>query len=120
MATMRTQRVGEEIRRVVSERLVRGLRDPVPGFVTISEVEVNRDFTRAVVFFSVYGDDASKDAAGKALNAQRAEFRREVGRQIRLRNTPEIVFVSDDTAQRAARIHQLLNENPPLLPEDGE
>ncbi|MBL91264.1 MAG: ribosome-binding factor A [Myxococcales bacterium] len=108
--TMRKKRVGEEIKKVISERLVRGLKDPVPGFVTIQEVDVNRDFSRAKVYFSVFGTDAQKEEAGEVLNAYAKYFRSEVNRAIRLRNSPEIVFVYDNTPDRAARIHALLDD----------
>ena len=55
--SIRTERVGEEIQRVLSERLVRGLRDPLPGFVTVVRVEVSSDFTHAKVWVSVIGTD---------------------------------------------------------------
>jgi ribosome-binding factor A len=103
---------------VLSERLVRGIRDPLPGFVTIREVEVNRDFTRAKVFFSVIGTDEDREGAQAALDRSRGELRREVGKQIRLRNTPELVFVLDETGERAARVHEALNELD--IPEDPD
>jgi ribosome-binding factor A len=108
--SMRKKRVGEEIKKVISERLVRGLKDPVPGFVTIQDVEVNRDFSRAKVFFSVFGSDAQKVEAGEVLNQYARFFRSEVNKAIRLRNSPLIEFVYDDTPDRAARIHALLGE----------
>jgi ribosome-binding factor A len=110
MATMRTKRVGEEIQKVISEKLIRGLRDPLPGFVTVREVEVNRDFTRAKVYYSVIGSDEDKVGAAKVLEAERGHLRREVGKKVRLRNTPELFFIQDDSGERAARIHQLLDE----------
>lgn len=112
---MRTKRVGDEIQKILGERLVRGLKDPVPGFVTIREVEVNSDFTHAKVFFSVIGSDTDKEGALEALNEQRGQLRREVGQKVRLRNTPALEFVLDDSGERAARIHALLDE---VRPED--
>jgi ribosome-binding factor A len=108
--SMRKKRVGEEIKKVISERLVRGLKDPVPGFVTIQDVEVNRDFSRAKVFFSVFGSDAQRVEAGEVLNQYARFFRSEVNKAIRLRNSPMIEFVYDDTPDRAARIHALLGQ----------
>ena len=106
--TMRKKRVGEEIKKVISERLVRGIKDPVPGFVTIQDVEVNRDFSHAKVFFSVFGTENEKLEAGEVLNNYAKFFRREVNKSIRLRNSPDIEFIYDDTPDRAARIHALL------------
>ncbi len=120
--SMRTKRVGEEIQKVLSERIIRGLRDPVPGFVTIREADVNSDFTHAKVFFSVIGSDADKDGALESLVAQRGSLRHEVGQKVRLRNTPSLEFVLDDSGERAARIHALLDEVRPAeqSDEDGE
>jgi ribosome-binding factor A len=109
--SQRTRRVGEEIRKVVSEQLIRGLRDPVPGFVTVREVEVNRDFTRAKVFYSVIGSDADKAGAQEVLDDNRGALRRQVGKVLKTRNTPELVFVLDETGERAARIQELLHES---------
>ena len=106
--SIRTKRVGEEIQKVVSEQLIRGLREPVPGFVTIKDVEVTSDFTHAKIFYSVIGTDADKRGAQAALEACRGELRYEVGKRIRLRNTPNLSFVFDDSGERAARVHALL------------
>ena len=106
----RTKQVGEEIQKVISERLIRGLKDPLPGFVTIRSVEVNSDFTRAEVYFSVIGSDEEKAGAQEVLNEARGYLRKEVGKKIRLRNTPQLVFVNDDSGEVAARIHALLKD----------
>lgn len=116
MSQLRTRRVAEEIQRVVSERILRGLKEPVPGFLTIREVQVNRDFTQAKVFYSVIGSDADKLGAANVLESQRGMLRREVGRQVRLRNTPELLFIADETGERAARIHELLQDVAPAEP----
>ncbi len=117
--SMRTKRVGDEIQKILGERIVRGLKDPVPGFVTIREVEVNSDFTHAKVFFSVIGSDADKEGALEVLNDQRGHLRREVGQKVRLRNTPALEFILDESGERAARIHALLEEVRPEENGDG-
>lgn len=119
MATYRPKRVGEEIQRVLSEKLIRGLKDPLPGFVTVREVQVNRDFTRAKVFYSVIGSDADKKGAQEVLDANRGMLRVEVGRKVRLRNTPELVFIQDESGERAARIHHLLADVAPAPESKG-
>ncbi|MBM4282056.1 MAG: 30S ribosome-binding factor RbfA [Deltaproteobacteria bacterium] len=107
--SIRTARVAEEIQKVLGERLVRGLRDPVPGFVTIRSVEVTSDFAHARVFVSVFGSDADKQGAIDSLRAQRGILRKELGGKVRLRLTPELTFVLDDSGERAARVHALLD-----------
>ncbi len=108
--SIRTARVAEEIQRVLGERLVRGLRDPLPGFVTIRAVEVTSDFAFAKVFVSVFGSDAQKEGALQGLRDQKGALRKEVGSKIRLRQTPDLQFVLDESAERAARVHALLDE----------
>lgn len=119
MATYRPKRVGEEIQRVLSEKLIRGLKDPLPGFVTVREVQVNRDFTRAKVFYSVIGSDEDKQGAQEVLDAARGMLRAEVGRKVRLRNTPELFFIQDESGERAARIHHLLADVAPSEKDAG-
>jgi ribosome-binding factor A len=107
--SIRTARVAEEIQKVLGERLVRGLRDPLPGFVTIRAVEVTSDFAHAKVFVSVFGSDDQKQGAIEGLCAQRGVLRKEVGSKVRLRLTPELTFVLDESGERAARVHALLD-----------
>jgi ribosome-binding factor A len=113
MSSLRQKRVAEQIQKVISERLIRGLRDPLPGFVTVRDVDVARDFSHARVFYSVIGTDTDKSSVKELLTKQRGTLRAEVGRQVRLRLTPELSFIEDTSGERAARIHQLLAENVP-------
>ncbi|HEY4222577.1 MAG TPA: 30S ribosome-binding factor RbfA [Myxococcota bacterium] len=108
--SIRTERVAEEIKKVLSEKLVRGLRDPVPGFVTIAHVDVTSDFAQAKVWVSVIGTDAEKKGALDVLAQNRGLMRSELGKKIRLRNTPELTFALDDSGERAARVWAILDE----------
>ncbi len=125
LATMsiRTSRVGEEIQKVLSARLVRGVRDPLPGFVTIAGVEVTSDFSLAKVFVSVIGTDKEKQQAIALLTQSKGMMRYEVGQAVRLRQTPDLRFVLDDSGERGARVLRLLDEvrasTPPLAPTTG-
>ncbi len=108
--SIRTERVGEEIKKVLSTRILRGLRDPLPGFVTISHVDVTSDFTQAKVWVSVIGTDDEKKGALAVLTDNRGALRKEVGHNIRLRNTPELRFLLDEAGERAARVWKILEE----------
>ena len=108
--SVRTERVGQEIQRVIAESLLRGLRDPLPGFVTVAKVEVTSDFSHAKVWVSVIGTDADKKGALEVLTQSRGQLRHEVGKKVRLRNTPELHFALDVSGERAARVWQLLDE----------
>ena len=119
--SIRTARVAEEIQKVLGERLVRGLRDPLPGFVTIRSVVVTSVFAHAKVFVSVFGSDADKQGAIEGLRAQRGFLRRELGSKVRLRLTPELTFVLDESGERAARVHALLDavKDGRAVPDDS-
>lgn len=108
--SIRTARVNEEIRKVLSERLVRGLRDPLPGFVTIAAVEVTSDFSHAKVWVSVIGSDDEKREAVAVLQRNKGTLRSEVGRSVRLRQTPDLQFLFDEAGERAARVWQILED----------
>ena len=110
MSTQRQKRVGDEIKKIISERLIKGLRNPLPGFVTIRDVEVNRDFTRADVYFSVIGSDDDREGASKVLTRAAGFLRREVGKGLRLRNTPELFFSHDASGERAAVLHKVIDD----------
>lgn len=108
--SIRTERVGEEIQRVIAASLLRGLRDPLPGFVTVAKVDVTSDFSHAKVWVSVIGTDADKKGALEVLTQNRGALRHEVGKKVRLRNTPELHFHLDEAGERAARVWQILDE----------
>lgn len=105
----RPLRVAEEIRKVISERLVRGVGVTLPGFVTISTVEINKDLTLAKIYYSVFGEGVDVREVQAALDSVKKQLRQEVGRQIRLRLVPELAFVYDNSMAHADRINQLLS-----------
>ena len=96
--------------------LVRKMKDPRIGFVTITGVEVTDDLRHAKVYVSVMGDEAAD--ASKTVRAQTLEglysaagfIRRELGRMLTLRRIPEIVFRYDESVERGARIDALLSK----------
>lgn len=108
----RVQRVREEIKKEVSE-IIREMKDPRIGFVTVVDVEVSNDLRHAKIFVSVYGEEAVKKESLAGLEAATGFIRTEIGRRIRLRHTPEILFRLDNSIERGARINQLLSEIGP-------
>ncbi len=105
----RSRRVGEEIKRVLSEALRRDFQDPRLEFVSVTDVEVSRDLSQARVFFSsLKGQDAAADAT-HALGSATGRLRRQLSRQLKLRVVPELRFEYDDSLDRGARISALLS-----------
>ncbi len=108
MAVRRADRVADEIRAAVAELLVRELKDPRIGMVTVTAVELSDDLRRARVFFSVVGDEAARQRSLAGLRSATGFVRREVAQRLRLRIAPEIVFLLDPGPERAQRLAELL------------
>ncbi len=90
--------------------LVRGLRDPRIGFVTITGVEVTPDLHLARVFFSVIGDEKARRETQRGLESSAPYLRRELGRHLRMRYVPDILFQFDASLEYGNRIESLLKE----------
>lgn len=113
MKTHRPARVGELIKREVSEMLLRQqIKDPRvgTGMVSVTDVEVTGDLRTAKIFVSIYGSAAAQEATMAGLLDRTSFVRQELGRRIRLRYTPEIAFVQDISLERGAKVTQLLNK----------
>ncbi len=110
--SIRAERVSAEIHKVISECLIHGLRTPLPGFVTISNVKVSPDLSVAKISFSVFGSDADCALATKVLEAEKWLLRQEVAKKVRLRIVPTLVFILDESPEKVAHIHQILNNLP--------
>lgn len=105
----RIARLCQEIKRSASE-IIKVMKDPRLGFVTVTDAEITRDLSYVRIYVSVLGDDASAEDTLAALKSGAGFFRTELGQRIRLRHTPEVSFRLDKTAQRGARIDELLAE----------
>jgi len=116
MAKNRTGRVGEEIKKELSVMIQRELKDPRIGFVTVTGVEVTSDLSQAKVYLSVFGDEEQKKDTLKALDKPTGFLRTEIGKRIRLRHTPELIFKIDESIAYGSRIEKLLDE----ISEEGE
>lgn len=103
----RAARVADQMREEIA-KLLRDLKDPRIGFVSIVKVEVANDLRHAKVFASVMGDDAAKKESMKGLESAVGHLRTELGHIMRLRYTPELHFVLDASIERGSRIAKLL------------
>jgi len=115
----RPRRVAEEIVHILSELLATEIKNPNLGFVTLTGAEVSPDLKNATVFYSALGTPEQQEKSGQIL--ARAQYRLQgiVGRQLKLRNTPRIVFRKDETIEKADRIERLLKEIKDERKEDS-
>lgn len=107
VARIRQLRVAEQIKKETSD-ILRQLKDPRVGFVSVVSVEVSGDLRHAKIYVSVLGGEAERQATMAALERARGYVRTELARRIRLRFAPEIQFLMDESIEHGARIAQLL------------
>ena len=110
MQHKRSDKVAETIHEVISSVLSRGLNDPRIGFVTITAVEVTDDLHLARIFFTVIGDEAARKNTEAGLNSAKGFLRRELGRHLTMRYTPDLLFKYDHSQDYGCRIDSLLKE----------
>ncbi|GAC1455799.1 MAG: 30S ribosome-binding factor RbfA [Candidatus Limnocylindrales bacterium] len=108
MAYKRSDRVNSLLQRELATIISEELRDPRIVFATVTSVETTGDLRLARIFVSVLGDDATARETMRALDEAKPYIRHEIGSRVDLRFVPEIEFVSDRSAARAARISSLL------------
>ncbi|UFS70846.1 ribosome-binding factor A [Geomonas sp. RF6] len=106
----RSDKVAEAIHKIVSELLVKGLKDPRIGFVTITGVKVTDDNHQATIYFTVMESDEEKKGTEAGLNSARGFIRKEVGRVLQMRFTPEIRFRYDTSLEYGFHIDKILKE----------
>jgi len=110
MAGSRMRRVNEAVREVISSRVTKDLKDPRVGFVTVTGVETSPDLRHARVFVSVLGDETEREAALDGLRSARGFLQGQVGEELRMKWTPTLDFVYDESIDRGMRISELLDE----------
>src|SRR5213595_2858270 len=102
------RRVNEALREVLSSRIAEGLKDPRIGFVTVTAVETSPDLRHARVFVSVLGDPASREQTLEGLQSAHSLLQTHIATEMRMKHTPELKFVYDETVERGMRINELL------------
>ena len=106
----RMRRVDEAMREVLSDAITSSLKDPRIGFVTVTAVDTSPDLRHAKVWVSVLGDESQRTLTLDGLASAHGILQRAVATQLRLKNTPQLDFHYDDTAERAQRVERLLGE----------
>ena len=107
--SLRNERVRKELMRDISDIIrkeVRGLE----GVVSIVDVEVSHDNSYAKVFYSILADTDKKEEIIEAIKKNTPKIRYEVGKRVRLRLTPELNFILDESLERGARISDLIDK----------
>jgi ribosome-binding factor A len=103
------RRVDEAVREVLSDAITKQIKDPRVGFVTVTAVETSPDLRRARVFVSVLGNEGVRKRSMQGLQSAHGILQRVVARELRLKHTPTLEFLYDDTLDRGLRIAELID-----------
>lgn len=106
---VRPERVAEEFREILAEEIPR-LKDPRVGFITVTRVEVTPDLRRAVVLYTVLGEERDHRRTAAGLRSATRHLRTALGRQVRMKFTPELEFREDVGIEQVERVSELLRE----------
>ncbi|WP_456271505.1 30S ribosome-binding factor RbfA [Bacillus sp. AK031] len=106
----RSNRVGEQMKKELSDIIGRKIKDPRIGFVTVTDVEVSGDLQQAKVYITVLGDEEQRENTLKGLAKAKGFIRSEIGQRVRLRKTPELIFEFDESIDYGNRIESLLKK----------
>ncbi len=108
------RRVNASVREVLAEALGE-LKDPRIGLVTVTGVVTSADLRQAKVFISVLGSERKRNATMAGLEAAHGVLQARIGRELRLKRTPQLAFEYDPTVERGVRMTRLIDE---LAPDD--
>lgn len=108
--TGRARKLAERVQQVVAQMIDTRVKDPRLGFVTITDVRMTGDLQHADVYYTVLGDEESREGSAKALESAKGLIRSEVGKQTGIRLTPTLAFHLDAVPETAAHLEEALSE----------
>ena len=107
--TRRSDRIGDEIRRILAEVIQRKLNDPrLHGIVSLTDVVVSSDLSTARVFYSVYGDEEKSEDVRQAFGKATPFLRRTLSERLRTRRIPRLIFNEDHSMKEGERMDALI------------
>lgn len=111
MKNQRINRISEEVKKVVSELLYNGLKDPrVSALTSVTNVEVTRDLSFAKIYISVLGNEKEKEDSLAGLVSAKGFIRKEIAKRVDLRVVPVPIFVLDESIEKAMYMTDLINK----------
>ena len=113
---LRVEKLQELIKQEMSKMLLKEIKDPRIGFVTVTDVEMTGDLREAKIYVSIMGGEEKVKESLKGLQSALGFIRREIGKRIRLRFTPIISFALDTSLDYGEHIQKLLLQ----IGSDGE
>ena len=110
MGELRVRKIQEFIKQEVSSIILRDLKDPRLGFVTITDAKITGDLREATVYVSLFGSDEQKKGTMEALRGANGYIRSEVGKRLQIRYAPQIEFKEDTSLDYGIKIDKILKD----------
>lgn len=111
MDKRRLYRVQAEIKRIVSELLIEGLKDPrIDKMTSVSKVDLSNDTSVATIYFSIYGDKKTKEDTLEALENAKGYIRSRLAKVLEIRQVPELRFKIDESIEYSIEIQEILKK----------
>ncbi len=109
--SLRNERVRKTLMKEIADIIQKELKDSrIHGIVSITDIEIAHDNSFAKVFYSVFASEEEKQTTIKAITDNTSKIRYEVGKRVRLRLTPELRFIPDDSLERGSNVTQIINK----------
>ncbi|MCD7740417.1 MAG: 30S ribosome-binding factor RbfA [Candidatus Gastranaerophilales bacterium] len=109
--SLRNERVRKALMKEIADIIQKELKDSrIYGVISITDIEVSHDNSFAKVYYSVFAPEEEKKITIQAITDNTAKIRYEVGKRIRLRLTPELRFIPDDSLERGANVTEIINK----------
>lgn len=109
--SLRNERVRKTLMKEIADIIQKEIRDPrIAGIVSITDIDISHDNSYAKVYFSVFASEEAKKQTVIALEENTSKIRYEVGKRIRLRLTPELRFILDDSFERGMKVMDLIDK----------
>jgi ribosome-binding factor A len=110
MKSERMRRVDEAVREVLSDAITSEIKDPRVGFVTVTHVDTSADLRHARVYVSVLGSEGQRRRSLDGLASAHGYLQKRVARELRIKHTPTLEFLYDDSLDRSLRVAELLEQ----------
>lgn len=107
--TLRNERVRKELMREIADIIQKDIRG-LSGLVSILDVEVSHDNSYAKVYYSVFGSEEQKQKSIESIEQHTSKIRYEIGKRIRLRLTPELRFIYDNSIERGSKVTEIIDK----------
>ncbi len=109
--SLRNERVRKTLMKEIADIIQKQLKDSrIQGIVSITDIEISHDNSYAKVYYSVYAPEEEKKNTIQAITDNTSKIRYEVGKKVRLRLTPELRFIPDDSLERGANVTEIINK----------